>query len=47
MPAIGCLMALGGSEFSYLYTFATLIPVYLITCGLLFKENSIFKEAVI
>jgi hypothetical protein len=47
MPVVGCLMALGGSEFSYLYTFASLIPVYIITCGLLFKENSTFKEAVI
>jgi hypothetical protein len=47
MPFIGCLMALGGSEFSYLYTFASLIPLYVITCDLLFKENSTFKEAVI
>jgi hypothetical protein len=47
MPFIRCLMALGGSEFSYLYTFSSLIPIYVITCGLLFKENSTFKEAII
>ena len=47
MPVIGCVMAFGGSEFSYAYTFLSLIPLYLITCLLIIKENSTFKQAVI
>ena len=47
MPAVGCVMAFGGSEFSYIYTFLALIPLYLLTCLLLLKENSTVKYAVI
>lgn len=38
MPLAGCIMTLGGPEFSYSYTFSSLIPLYIITCLLLFKE---------
>lgn len=47
MPLVGCLMALSGSEFSYTYTFAALIPLYLATCLLLLNENSKVENAVI
>ena len=38
MPLTGCILAFGGSDFSYAYTFLSLIPLYIITCLLLFKE---------
>lgn len=47
MPAVGCVMALGGREFSYTYTFLAIIPLYVVTCLLLHKENSTDKYAVI
>lgn len=47
MPSLGCLLALLGKETSYQYTFAALIPVYLVTIVLLFLENKVSKpEAV-
>lgn len=45
MPLVGCLMALGGSEFAYKFTFFALIPLYLVTCLLLLKEISIEQPA--
>jgi hypothetical protein len=47
MPLVGCVMAIWGGEFSYAYTFVALIPLYLVTCLLLLKENSTVKYAVI
>ena len=44
MPIVGCVIALLGREFSYTYTFTSLIPLYLITCILLLKETSTFKQ---
>lgn len=47
MPLTGCAMAAWGSEFSYTYTFSALIPLYLVTCGLLLKENSAMKQITV
>lgn len=45
MPLVGCILALGGSEISYNYTFLAALPLYLVTCILLIKENTIEKLA--
>lgn len=47
MPFLGCLLALLGKEISYQYTFVALIPVYLVTIGLLFSEIKVSKPEVV
>ena len=47
MPSLGCLLALLGKEISYQYTFLALVPVYLITIGLLFSETKLSKPAAV
>ena len=43
VPVAGCVLALLGKELSYQYTFAAMVPIYLVTCWMLVLENKVSR----